>query len=105
MNTTFHFLLCAALILSLLRLSSGDLRLQACDEDFRQMANWLCTRPKEQSPCFKYYFEVEMWKTNFTQETLLEFGKTCCQETGCLIGDLKQHCCLESRCVHFCYAS
>jgi hypothetical protein len=40
----------------------ATLRVQACDEDFRQMANWVCSKPGEKTPCYKFYFDVEEWK-------------------------------------------
>ncbi|KAI6202655.1 hypothetical protein M3Y99_01866800 [Aphelenchoides fujianensis] len=69
------------------------------------MANWLCTRPGEKTPCFKFYFDIDLWRANFTQDKLMEFGKSCCHEAGCAISDIKKHCCLEPRCTRFCYAT
>lgn len=58
------------IILPLLFICMGSvmgngLRLQACDDDFRQMSNWLCTRPGEKTPCYKFYFDVDIWKGLF----------------------------------------
>ncbi|KAI6231143.1 hypothetical protein M3Y95_00350300 [Aphelenchoides besseyi] len=93
-----------AVLFSFFFLSSyANLRLQVCDEDFRQIANQICSRPGTRNPCFKFYFDVESWKTNYTQQTLTTFGQTCCSENGCLFEDLKKHCCLIPQCARFCY--
>uniref|UniRef100_A0A1I7RXH0 Secreted protein n=1 Tax=Bursaphelenchus xylophilus TaxID=6326 RepID=A0A1I7RXH0_BURXY len=38
------------------------LRLQACDDDFKQMANLFCAAPGKKTPCYKFYFDQPEWK-------------------------------------------
>jgi hypothetical protein len=59
----FKLLLVVGLVLKISSpVASAGLRLQACDDDFRQMSNWLCSRAYEKTPCYKFYFDVEDWK-------------------------------------------